>query len=290
VRMYSSLSRGFNFSLDAEIKLKDYFVIASEESFRNLKNGITAEKLIRNFKKSFVCFVILYGVVCFVACTDPKTDCDPDYLIKTSSLNVGSEAFLEELDLKKAAYPYTIRDNPAEYNEMVIHLVKMLSEEIVLLSAAEKKGISVTNHELQLAEDEFKKDYPDDSFEQILLRSAISYPFWKKRFKKNMIIDKLIDQELKKKVEITARDIVEFYNQSRRINSESADAGAMVLKKIEDEKELVSRLRMQKTQEQYDEWIQALKNDHPVEINKGKLRTFLIDIEKSGESDDGEEN
>lgn len=246
--------------------------------------------MIRNLKKRFICFVILYVIVCCVACGDSKTDSDPDYLIKTSSLIVSSEAFLEELDLKKAAYPYTIRDKPAEYNEMVIHLVKMLSEEIVLLSDAEKKGISVTNHELQIAEDEFKADYPDDSFEQILLRSAISYPFWKKRFKKNMIIDKLIDQELKKKVEITARDIVEFYNQSRRINSENSDAGAMVLRKIEDEKELVSRLRMQKTQEQYDKWIQKLKNDHPVEINMGKLRRFLIDIEKSGESNDGEEN
>ncbi len=255
-----------------------------------MKNGITAEKLIRNFKKSFICFVVLYGVVCLAACMDSKTDSDPDYLIKTALFSVSGEVFLEELDLKKAAYPYTIRNNPAEYNEMVIHLVKMLSEEIVLLSAAEKKGISVTNHELQLAEDEFKKDYPDDSFEQILLRNAISYPFWKKRFEKNMIIDKLIDQELKKKVEISGRDIVEFYDQNRRMDSESAGAGTMIPKKIEDEKELVARLRMQKNQDQYDKWIQALKNDHPVEINKGKLRTFLIDIEKSGESDDGEEN
>ncbi|MCD4719719.1 MAG: hypothetical protein K8S13_07625 [Desulfobacula sp.] len=220
-----------------------------------------------------------------MGCSESENETVPRFLIKTPSMIITGSEFLEELDLKRAAYPYNIDENPAEYNEMVIHLVKMLSEEIILLSAAADKGVIVTDHDVESAEDEFKKDYPEDSFEQILLKNAVSYSFWKRRFKKNMIMDKLIDQELKQKIEITSQDIVEFYKKHSIADTRSPDNSALVLKKIENEKELVSRLRMQKTQDHYDEWIQQLGNDYPVEINKEKLKTFLIDIEKNEESE-----
>lgn len=62
--------------------------------------------------------------------------------------------------LKKVAYPYNINKNPVEYNEMVMALAADLSLEIVLLSAAADKGVIVTDMEIDLAEKEFKKDYP----------------------------------------------------------------------------------------------------------------------------------
>ena len=241
-------------------------------------------------KTGFMCLVLIYGAVSLTACSEPEKKTVPQYLIKTPLMIINSSDFSEELDLKKAAYPYNIHENPAEYNEMVIHLVKMLSEEIILLTAAADKDVIVTDQEIQLAEDEFKKDYPEDSFDQILLKNAISYSFWKKRFKKNMIMEKLIDQELKQKIKITSLDIVEFYKKHSMEDAHDPDDNALVLKKIDNEKELVSRLRMQKTQDQYDEWIQQLGNDYPVEINKEKLKAFLIDTEQNKGNENEKEN
>ena len=96
-----------------------------------------------------------------------------------------------------------------------------------------------------------------------------------------MIMEKLIDQELKNNIEITSEDIVDFYKKHNTENSKGDGNKALVLNKIENEKELVSRLRMQKTQEYYDEWIQQLWRDYPVEINKDQLKTFLLDIKKN---------
>ncbi len=39
-------------------------------------------------------------------------------------------------------------------------------------------------------------------------------------------------------------------------------------------------LRMEKIQNLYQKWIQELEKEYPVEINKEKLKTFLIDIQK----------
>jgi len=241
-------------------------------------------------KKSFMCWILVATLFCVMGCSEPEKGAPQPFLIKTPSRIITTAEFLEELDLKRAAYPYNIHENPAEYNEMVIDLVKMLSEEIILLSAAADKGINVTDKDLDAAEIEFKKDYPEDSFEQVLLKNAISYPFWKKRFKKNMIMDKLIDQELKQKVVISAEDIVEFYKEHRIFDAKNVNGNARVLKKIESEKDLVSQLRRQKTQDHYTAWIQQLGNDYPVEINKESLKKILLGLEKSKESQDEKEN
>jgi hypothetical protein len=224
------------------------------------------------FKLYFVYGFLLYIALNLIACSEPLKDDTPQFLIKTAIMQINVEEFSEELDLKRASYPYTIDEAPAEYNEMVIRLVKTLSEEIVLLSAAQTKGVTLTDQEIQSAEDEFKKDYPDDSFEQILLKNARSYSFWKKRFKKNLIVDKLIEQEVKQKIKITSQDIINFYKTYNKDKD---------LKKIEDENELISSLKRQKTQDNYDDWMQTLKNENPIEINKEKLKTLLLDIEKS---------
>jgi hypothetical protein len=222
-------------------------------------------------------------------CGESEEKTVTQFLIRTPLISVSSLDFSEELDRKRAAYPYDIKENQVEYNDMIIHLIKTISDEIVLLSAAADKKINITDQEAASAEREFKKEYPDDSFNQILLEEAISYPLWKKRFKKNMIIEKLIDQELKEKIEITPRDIVEFYNNNFKTNQDSKD-NATVLNKIENERELVTRLRIQKTQEKYTGWIQNLYKAYPIEINKDNLKSFLIGIKENREYKNEKEN
>lgn len=225
-----------------------------------------------------VCFG-LFLVVCFPGCSGPEKEVQKEYIIKTGFVTLSSTDFSEELDLKKAAYPYTIKNNPQEYNQMVIHLVKTLTEEMVLLSAAVDQGVVISDEELESAVTEFKADYPEDSFEQIFLKNAISYPFWRQRFHKQLVMEKLIDQQLRRKIEITPQDIIAFYQKYQERHARDLEKNESALNKIKDEKELVSRLRMHKTQEKYSEWIQELGKDYPVDINKEKLKSFLIGTE-----------
>ena len=240
--------------------------------------------------KNSVVFSLVLSILWVTGCSKPEKELNTQFMIKTSLIKVSSSEFADELDLKKAAYPYDIKENQKEYNEMVIHLVKILSEEIVLLSAAADKQIIITDQEIASAEKEFKKDYPEDSFEQILLENAISYPLWKERFQKNMIIERLIDQELKQKIIITPEDIVEFYNIYNVKTTQNSENNAMILNKIKNENDLVTRLRMQKTQENYNKWIQDLYKMYPVEINKDKLQNFLLDVNKDKEDKNAKEN
>jgi hypothetical protein len=213
--------------------------------------------------------VFLLGVIIFSSfgCTEPPDVSEPDYLIKTGTISLFPEEFAQELDLKLAAYPYDFKKNPMEYNRLVFDLVSILSEESVLLAAAHDSNILVSESELAAKESFYKEDYPEDSFEQMLLENAISYTHWKKNLKNNLIIDKFIQQELKDKIEISSEDVVSFYNRHLRQDA------------VSDEKKLVSHLRLEKSQEFYDEWVLELKNQYPVDINKTALARFLIEID-----------
>ena len=219
------------------------------------------------------------GSACLMCCGQAPETQTPEYILRTQVFSVSSDEFSEELDLKRAAYPYNIKDYPTEYNEMVIHLVKMLSEELVLLSAASEKGVRVTREEADAAEAEFKKDYPDDAFDEMLLKNAISYSFWRKRFEKNMIVSRLIDQELKDKVEVSFEEILGYYRTHKPGPRQAPDQKQPVKAAGSKEDQLVASLRMQKTQTLYETWIQSLTDKYPVEIDKAKLKSFLVGIE-----------
>ncbi len=219
------------------------------------------------YRRVFVLFLSVFFLG--AGCTKPPETVVPEYVIKVGSNIVSPDQFTEELDLKLAAYPYTLKKSPLEYNQMVFDLVSILSEESVLLAAARDKGIQVTDSELDLAIAFQREDYPEDSFEQMLLENAISYPYWKKNLNKNLIIDKYIQQELKNKIEILPGDVVSFYK--RHVDQEI----------VADEQKLVSHLRMEKSQESYDEWIMKLKTSYPVDINKKALTKFLMEMDNN---------
>ena len=213
----------------------------------------------------------LWGLLLFgtFGCTEPPDTSAPDYLIKTGSITLLPVEFAQELDLKLSAYPYDYNKNPMEYNRLIFDLVSILSEESVLLAAAHDSKILVSDSELAAKESFYREDYPEDSFKQMLLENAISYPYWKKKIKDNLVIDKFIQQELKDKVEILSEDVVSFYTRHR------------LQEAVSNEKKLLSHLRNEKSQEFYDQWIMGLKKQYPSDINKKALARFLMKMENN---------
>ncbi|MCG8619030.1 MAG: SurA N-terminal domain-containing protein [Desulfobacterales bacterium] len=152
---------------------------------------------------------------------------------------------------------------------MILDLVTVISDETVLLAAAAEKGLAVDDREVDLAEAEFKKEYPEDSFEQMLLENAIPYRVWKRRLKKDLILQSVLKEQLIDNQEITPDDMIAFYNQYRKHagNGKTTDI---------DESSLVEMLRLEKSQAAYDNWIASLKTVYPVTIDQTALAGFLV--------------
>jgi len=226
--------------------------------------------LSRSNKRSGLC-VFVFLCLFFSSCSDTGDKYKSEvYIVKSGDIIITPSQFTEELELRKAGYTYNIKDYPSEYNLIVMQIAKDLSEEIVLLHTAREKGITISDEELEKAEKDFLKDYPDDIFKNMLLKNAVEYSLWKKRFKKRLIIDRLIQQELREKIVIKTEDVVKFYEKHKK--EEKGDIS---------ENELIVQLREEKTEEMYFNWINTVSAKYPVDINKEELKKFLIGLDQN---------
>lgn len=221
----------------------------------------------------FLSVLISVGAVWgLTGCTTPE-QIDPESAVITAgAITITRADFTQELEMKLISYSYTIKDRPDEYNSMVLDLVSDLSDEAVLLAAADAKGIEVSSEELDAAVAEFKKDYPEDSFDKMLLDRAILFTVWKKSLKKDMVIQKLIRRELVAAQEINPRDMIAFHG---RLADEAGDKDNAASNAM-NEQDLVKQLRLEKSQDAFEKWMQGLKSQYPVQINQPGVRAFLV--------------
>ena len=232
------------------------------------------------------------AIVAGGGCTNPKNAEEKSSLIQAGSVTISRADFSRELSIKQANYPYDIKKSSNEYNAMVLDLVSDLADEAVLLAAAAAKGIDVSAKELAHAVADFKKDYPEDSFDRMLLERAISYPVWENRLRKDLVISKLIMQDLVANQEIRPEEMIAFYDrvaeqtgtqedQDKDKDKDKSRAQDNNSSNVMDEKDLVLRLRMEKSQEVFGPWLQGLQDSYPVHIDRQALSAFLVNNEKS---------
>lgn len=220
-----------------------------------------------------VVFFLIVVFVCLIPwcqTTREVTDKNEVYLLKSGDIAVTDRGFSEELELKRTAYSYDVQKNPDEYNILVIQLVDQLAEELVLRCAARDKGIVVTAEELKAKENNIRQDYPEDSFEKMLLENAISLDFWRQRLKLNLLFESLIDKDLRQKLVITPQEMVAGYNIIKN-NSEE----------MPDEAELIKKIRMAKAEVEYPGWIKELEEVYPVMINRVKIDRYLKSVKEN---------
>lgn len=220
----------------------------------------------------FWLLVLILGVA---GCAAPEAPEPEPCVLKAGTVCVTKPEFADELDLKLTAYPYDLSDRPGAYNNMVLDLLAVLSDETVLLAAAADNGVTVTAGDVDAAEAVIMKDYPEDSFHQMLLENAVPYRVWKKRLKKDMVIQAFVEGHLVRAQEITPEDMVAFYRQYLGQDGNGARTGSDL-----DENRLVEMLRMEKSQVSYDQWISSLNRAYPVTIDKTVLAGFLADQEQ----------
>ena len=106
----------------------------------------------------------------------------------------------------------------------------------------------------------------------MLLENAVPYSLWRKRLGIKLLIDHFISKKLKNKIQISPKEIAEYYN----LHKNSGEFGKDNKNNSDiEEKRLVDRLCEQKAESEYPAWIAGLRKRFPVLINKKTLRDFL---------------
>ena len=207
-------------------------------------------------------FVLVAMVV--VGCSGP--DSTPPHeavLIRTDQQTITQGQFERAFEAARIAYSDDRSVDPKEIKNARMRLLNQMAEELIIDRRAQELGIVLNEAELEASIQAIKKDYPDNTFEQMLLESAIPLSLWKDRLRVRLLMEKVVDRELVQPLTITAQDIEAYYKANEKeLAAKTGKSPEMDLKR-----HIVERLRREKVEAAYPQWMDGLRQRYQVEIN-----------------------
>ncbi len=194
-----------------------------------------------------------------------------DYIISCGSCPcIKQSGFSYELSLKLSAYPYELKDDPDQYNQVVIELASNLAEQCQLLCAAREHGIKISPEELKKEEESLLEGYSAQDLEQLMMEEVVRHRIWKQKIEQNLSIRRFIQDSLIEQIPIAQEEISRFYDLQMKLNKGKGPDW------IKNTDVLVEKLKARKAQENYEKWMEKIRQSYPVTINKQLLQQFLI--------------
>ncbi len=206
--------------------------------------------------------VLLLGV--FVGCMNSGSSTGNEPLIRVGDRVLTVIEFNEAFEFIQSAYPQNLKDEPEDLRDVQLRLLNQLAVEMMILERAEELGLSISDEELNKAVSDIKSDYPEDTFEKTLLKTAISYESWETRLRKRLLMQKVVDYELKDQIVISPEDIADYYERNIKTRNPETESAASE----DDINEMIVKfLRREKAEQVYQVWIDNLKKRYPIEID-----------------------
>jgi hypothetical protein len=219
----------------------------------------------------FLAAVLLSAAL--VGCSGSESPAKGEFLIRVGEAVITEVEFNKAFEIAKAAYPHNIMQNPEDYREAQSRLFNQMTEGLLLLERARELNISVSEEEVEKSIARIKADYPDNEvFEQTLLEYAVSYKTWKKGLETRLLMEKLVEQELKDQIVITPAEIAKYYKENYG-HDEKKTGPAENSKEIDEI--IVKHLRRKKTEKIYRSWLEKIQKRYKIEINQKKWEKIL---------------
>ncbi len=206
----------------------------------------------------------------------------PSILMQVGERTVTVDEYRRNLNIYRTSTGAYGDDDMAADREMQIRFVQQLADQLVLLEHARTLGIEVSDQELNDALEKFKRDYPDDVFEQLLLENAITLEEWKASLRTRLIIERVIQKELEDQIRISEQDVAQFMAQMQKQPQDPESDPEAQEGQTPSDKAIVNQLRRSKTETAYADWMAALKKRYPVEIDQAVLQSVLTETGGAG--------
>ena len=228
----------------------------------------------------FLCGMLFF-VLLASGCNSIETKTENDYVIRVGDSIITPLDFKEALVIAKVAYPHNLLKDAEHLKIVKLRLINELTEEIILEKRAKELQIEVSDVELEREIIKYRADYPEGMFEEILLSQAISYDYWKNSIRKKIMIEKVLARELYENINISQDDISRYYRILTKkaglqkvggTNDESTDKIGDPQISVES---IILSLRKKKAEMLYNDWMKALKQKYPIEINEELLEEIM---------------
>jgi len=223
-------------------------------------------------KKIIIHLLLATFLMTFSGCSFIPKDKDK-VLVKVGKKSVTVFDYKQALELAKTAYPHNVTQNPSEFKLVLNELLHDLVEELVLQNAAESMGVTISKEALKAEVERIKADYPDNTFEQMLLENAIPYDAWEDRLRIQLLMDKVINEALIKNVVVTPEETKEYYNSIYLPEHGGVPEEGMTEEQIT--KSILENLKRKKAEDAYEDWLGKVQSQYKIDINKAEWQKII---------------
>jgi len=200
-----------------------------------------------------------------IACSNSSDPEVPAVLIQVNASVVTVDVYLGEVDEAAADILADVDAKTEVMANIRLRVLNQLTERLIVFERAKELGIEVNDQELDARVASIKVDYPKGEFEQVLLEQAVSYAEWKNDLRKRLLMQKVIDQELEPKIELSSEEISAYYEQhyasSEMQPNQDTDTGDL-------ENTILQHVRNKRKELLYSDWLENLKRRYKVSVNQ----------------------
>lgn len=229
----------------------------------------------------------IFSALLLQACSNPKETSQNDYLIKVKDNYIMPAEYNKAFETALAeSLPYKTNLDASALKEAKLRLVGQLVDKMLIKERAQELGIEISAAEIEEAVAVIKQDYPDETFKQVLLENAVSYPLWLEGLKERLLMEKVIDRDITAKIIINPEDIETYYiknypapGSASGSASGSAPGSAfgttLKIPTKDVQGVIIKQLRREKTEQAYNAWIKSLRESFTVDINQQLLEKII---------------
>jgi parvulin-like peptidyl-prolyl isomerase len=156
-----------------------------------------------------------------VGCSLPPSKSTPIARVNGSEITLG-----DYQDLMESLRPKEGVDSSEKKAELRNLVIRTLVRREVVVTEAKKKGITLSNEEVQDGLKKIKDGYSETSFEQSLSDQMIDANIWHRNVEQSLLIEKLFDESAPKIPSPSNRELMEFFEKNRHLFQKKASVRA----------------------------------------------------------------
>src|SRR3989440_9857233 len=102
-----------------------------------------------------------------------------------------------------------------EAQDLKLQVLNQMINDQILLGMASGSGLSATNAEVDVKFNEFKSQYTEEKFKDLLKEQKMTIDDIRNELRKSITIDKLVNKDITSKISVTDAEIKNFYEKNK---------------------------------------------------------------------------
>lgn len=144
------------------------------------------------------------------ACRDKKEP--PAVLLRIDGRDITLEQFRRDFDKTLVTEQAVSAEEKAEMERSF--LVQVIDRELVL-AEAERLTVTVAGDEVEAALQAYRRDYPGDQFELMLVEQGLSLEQWRSELERGLLMEKVVRQVAHADITVEEEEVEEYYREHR---------------------------------------------------------------------------